>query len=309
MTAVIDGHGGGGYTRSVEHTIDLHLRLTFDRRVSRPALAALLLLLSAGDLASESVTLTTYYPAPSGVYTQMITTGNAFLSRDGGRVLVGGTALSAGAGSDGSSKLDVTGSAYAWKLLGTGNNTYNAADPKAADIVIGSNAGTRHDSSIMFWSNASASRIFNSADVFYLSTWNQNAIANANISLSATLGGTSDFRGVVQFKNNVGIGANAPGASGRGYLYIDNTATGCAEMDVTQGPVCGAGKYATFAPGVYVEGWNYANRGGQVLVQSGAGSTSSQVWGLNNGVGGTGNAQWMTLKKDDSIAHIFCCPK
>lgn len=309
MAPVIDAPPARGYTRSVEHTYDVHLRLTVDPRMLRPVLVLALIMMSAGDLASESVTLTTYYPAPSGVYTQMITTSNSFLSRDGGRVLIGGAALSAGAAADGTSKLDVTGTAYAQKILGTGNNVYNAADPKAADIVIGSNAGTRHDSSIMFWSNASASRIFNSADVFYLSTWNQNAIANANISLAATYGGTSDFRGVVQFHNNVGLGSVSPSASGRGYLYIDNTATGCVETDVTQGPVCGGGQYATFSPGVYVEGWNYANRGGQVLVQSGAGSTSTQVWGLNNGVGGDGNAHWMTLKKDDSVAHIFCCPK
>src|SRR5207249_475218 len=61
--------------------------------------AAVLLLLSgmAQELASENVTLTTYYPAPSGVYTQMITTGKTYLARDGGYVDVGTTAaLAAG---------------------------------------------------------------------------------------------------------------------------------------------------------------------------------------------------------------------
>jgi hypothetical protein len=42
-----------------------------------------MLISAAPELASESVTLTTYYPAPSGVYTNLITTGNTFLARDG----------------------------------------------------------------------------------------------------------------------------------------------------------------------------------------------------------------------------------
>lgn len=42
----------------------------------------------AMELSSESVTLTTYYPAPSGVYQQMITTGKTHLARDGNDVHV-----------------------------------------------------------------------------------------------------------------------------------------------------------------------------------------------------------------------------
>lgn len=306
MTAVIDGVRAGGYTPGMERTIDIHLRLSWDFRAVKPWLILALLVLTAGDLASESVTLTTYYPAPSGVYTQMITTNNTYLARDGGRALIGGTVLSPGANADAASKLDVTGSAYVQKLMTTGGNVYSAADPSAADFVIGSSAGTRHDSSIMFWSNASASRVFNQNDVFYLSVWNQDAVAGANVLLGAGAGASSRFRG------NLGVGMTTPGGSGRGYLYIDNTNTGCAQMDVTQGLVCGAGQYATFQPGVYVEGWNYANRGGQVLAQLGS-AMSTNVWAINNCSGGgsgcTGNATWMTLKKDDSVAHIFCCPK
>ncbi|MBI3554076.1 MAG: hypothetical protein HY077_16390 [Elusimicrobia bacterium] len=55
----------------------------------RGALTVALLSGLAAELASESVSLTTYYPAPSGVYTQMITTSNTFLARDGGKVGVG----------------------------------------------------------------------------------------------------------------------------------------------------------------------------------------------------------------------------
>lgn len=287
----------------MERVVELRLRLSYERAALRPWLVAALLVACAGELASESVTLTTYYPAPMGVYTQMITTNNSFFARDAGKVLLGGTVLSNGANLDGGAKLDVTGSAYMQKMLTTGNNGPNAADPKAADIVVGSDAGTRHDGSIMFWSAASASRIFNQADVFYLSTWNQNAVTGANIALAATLGGSSRIQG------NLGIGSTTPWGTNRGYLYIDNTNSGCVEVNVTQGSICGGGTYASFMPGLYVEGWSYANRGGQVLVESQAGATSTQVWGLDNGAGGTGNPRWMTLKKDDSIAHVFCCPR
>lgn len=306
MTAVIDGARAGGYTPGMERTIDIHLRLSYDFRAVKPWLVCALLVLTAGDLASESVTLTTYYPAPSGVYTQMITTNNTYLARDGGTVGVGTAAPNPG------TKLDVAGLAYMQKMMTTGGNVFSAADPRAADIVIGSDAGTRHDSSIMFWSNASASRIFGQSDIFYFSVWNQDAVSGANLALGAGMGASSRVRG------NLGIGSPSvfstmPNGTGRGYLFIDNTNTGCVEQDVTQGLVCGAGQYATFNPGMYVEGWNYANRGGQVLVQTGVGQASTQVWGLNNcsagGAGCTGNAAWMTLKKDDSVAHIFCCPK
>src|SRR5687767_11652732 len=47
------------------------------------------LTVTATELASEAVTLTTYYPAPSGVYSQMITTGDTALGRDGGRLTLG----------------------------------------------------------------------------------------------------------------------------------------------------------------------------------------------------------------------------
>ena len=75
--------------------VHVHLNFAWRPLALRPWLAGALLVLAAGDLASESVTLTTYYPAPSGVYTQLITTGNTYLARDaalGGRVGIGTTA-------------------------------------------------------------------------------------------------------------------------------------------------------------------------------------------------------------------------
>jgi len=80
------------------------------------------------------------------------------------------------------------------KIITTGNNVVSSTDPKAADMVIGSDAGVRHDASIMWWSSNSASRISNTSGVFYLSVWNTTT---PNIALSATVGGTSYFQGNV----------------------------------------------------------------------------------------------------------------
>src|ERR1700754_4978341 len=91
------------------------------------------------------------------------------------------------------------------KVITTGNNLINTADPGAADMVIGSNlnGGARHDGSIMWFSNASASRISNTADVFYLSQWNTTI---PNIGLAAIVRGSSYLMG------NVGIGTTNPQA-------------------------------------------------------------------------------------------------
>jgi hypothetical protein len=86
--------------------------LRFGPRSQRAALAAVLLIASASQLNSESVTISTYYPAPSGVYTNMITTGNTYLSRDGGRVGLGTNAPA--------EKLHVIGNEYLSGKLGVG---------------------------------------------------------------------------------------------------------------------------------------------------------------------------------------------
>lgn len=58
--------------------------------IPRWGLAALALSVLASDLATENVTLSTFLPAPSGVYKKMLTTGSAYLARDAdGRVGIG----------------------------------------------------------------------------------------------------------------------------------------------------------------------------------------------------------------------------
>jgi hypothetical protein len=83
--------------------------IRFDLRLGaawrRGLLTGLLLLTVAPELGSESVTLSTYYPAPSGVYTNMITTSNTYLARDGGNVGVGTSAPSAKLHVNGTTRL------------------------------------------------------------------------------------------------------------------------------------------------------------------------------------------------------------
>lgn len=60
--------------------------------MNRPLLALLavaLIFAAPVDLATESLKMTTTYPAPSGVYQQMTTTGNSYMARDGGVLSVG----------------------------------------------------------------------------------------------------------------------------------------------------------------------------------------------------------------------------
>ncbi len=52
------------------------LRIEFNKNQIRLAFCALFLCVSAREIASESLTLSTTYPAPFGVYNQIITTGN-----------------------------------------------------------------------------------------------------------------------------------------------------------------------------------------------------------------------------------------
>lgn len=213
----------------MERTIRLNLDLSFvyGPRTWRVPLVAVMLLSAVGDLNSESVTLSTYYPAPSGVYTNMITTGNTYLARDGQTVMVGaGTALS---------KLGVNGS------MSVG--TYATTAAPANSLIVSGRIG-------------------------------------------------------------VGVPAPTQALEVAGSLRISSV--GCLVADVTQGVVCGGSWYATFTPGFYIEGWSYQNRGGAVIVEAGAGQTSTQVRGLNPATGAEG---WMTLKKDDSVTRIWCCPR
>ena len=64
------------------HLHEFHLRLSLTRGQTAFLLSAAFLALLTSPIATEQVTLSTYYPAPAGVYNNMVTIGNTWLARD-----------------------------------------------------------------------------------------------------------------------------------------------------------------------------------------------------------------------------------
>lgn len=73
-----------------EKIITFQLQLT--RRKAWLLLTAFFICWHPGFLGSETLTLTTYYPAPYGGYATLLTTGRTLLARDGNTVEMGGSA-------------------------------------------------------------------------------------------------------------------------------------------------------------------------------------------------------------------------
>ncbi len=68
---------------------DMVIRVKITRERALAMLAFLFLAWHPGVLNSESLTLTTYYPAPYGGYVSLLTTGLTLLARDSSRVGIG----------------------------------------------------------------------------------------------------------------------------------------------------------------------------------------------------------------------------
>jgi hypothetical protein len=165
--------------------------LSFGSRSLRCLMAAGMIFSVATEVASESVTLTTYYPAPSGVYAQMITTGNTFLSRDGGYLLVGAVLAAPPA-----STFNVNGGA----AIGTGAFISNVG-PANGMIVQGSvGIGTQNPGTAGL------------------------AVMNGSVGV-----GTANPQSALDVANGaiaVGIIPGNPAASRVGSIYFDSTASG-----------------------------------------------------------------------------------
>ncbi|MFA6316880.1 MAG: hypothetical protein WC943_05625 [Elusimicrobiota bacterium] len=243
-------------------------------------MTAAIILAFAGELNSEYVNLTTYYPAPSGVYTQMLTTGRAFFAQNtntGVGIGFGSTNFPA-AGS--STKLSVVGSVAVGTTAGGAAGDFALANLPAAnnpnDMVVQGRVGVG---------------------------------STAVHSTDSSDGRSSGM--VVRGRVRVGVGNGTSDATrGRSYLFVDNSDTGCVGTAIAGSnlaTICAANEYATFVPGFYVNGWWYQHRGGQVIAQWGAGSNdwTTQVWGL----GFNGNPAWLTLGKNDKSLYVHCCPK
>lgn len=117
------------------------LNVRFDVRLNqnhfRWTLAALFVALSAAEVGSESVTLNTYYPAPSGVYNYMITTQDTYLARDSKNVTIGGT------GTAGLSKLSVAAGAAIGSTYYSGTAAPTNGLIVQGQVGVGTNAPSR----------------------------------------------------------------------------------------------------------------------------------------------------------------------
>ncbi len=70
----------------METTEELNIRISFNRKSALLFLVVFFLCWHPGFIGSESLTLTTYYPAPYGGYVSILTTNQTLLARDGGNV-------------------------------------------------------------------------------------------------------------------------------------------------------------------------------------------------------------------------------
>lgn len=70
-------------------TREINIRIAFGRRAVLAALTALFVFWHPGFIGSETLQMTTYYPAPYGGYVSILTTDNTTLARNAGRLAVG----------------------------------------------------------------------------------------------------------------------------------------------------------------------------------------------------------------------------
>jgi hypothetical protein len=226
------------------------LRIHFDISCSasnlRFCLIALMLVSAAVDVASESVTLATYYPAPSGVYAQMITTGNTYLSRDSGNVGIG-TMTPA-------QKLEVNGSV---KIDGAGiynTSGFQLVETSANDWTRWNQGSSAANGNVMYQSLA--------LPTGGLSVGTLSSQGLGNIYATGTLqvagAGSSYIQG------NLGVGPKPGGSFPASTLDVNGTivSRGCNGVGLTAYPggtiYCGGGTYATWITGVMTQ-YQYAN--------------------------------------------------
>lgn len=236
--------------------INIHLDLTVSRGLAKTGLVAFFLLAGVPELGSESVTLSTYYPAPSGVYTQMITTDNTWLARNGGAVVVGNGAsagkltiydgnLAMRGGHDinmsGGSELQMGGAAingtfgllpnYAnWSAYGTGAGgaaIYNSNEASyRALMLVGNNSGGGGIRRVKVWDEL---------------TVNGNSIVTGSENVS----GNESVTGY-QYVGGIAILANT---------------AGCRSINISRGVNnCLGGEYITLISGVYSRYYAFPNR-------------------------------------------------
>lgn len=236
--------------------IRFHLDFSLPRLSLNGWLAGMIVVLCVPELGSENVTLTTYYPAPSGIYAQMITTGNTYLARDPGGVVgiqtttPGASLEVAGSGAKFSGLLAVEPHADANVYAGIFNTT-----PR---IIFG--GGTTHEID----NSAGAMRFFRPGVTdMLIDPAGRTAIGGAVTAVGANFQLTVGGGGAIQ---NTQLNCSV-------YRYTGGTNTLCGSGPLVAGPgscnASGTDCYATAISGIWSE---YSASGGAPILQPPYGS-------------------------------------
>ncbi len=283
-------------------------------------LGAVFVLTLVAPIATESITLSTYYPAPAGAYNNMVTIGNTWLARD--PMPSGGTSfveLGSNAAVGGNTKLAVENGNILIGNDGTpltapellsiyGSGTWNGVLVQNGG---GNNVQLFDDGNGHLESGSSGQPLWINGD------------QNAPTYIDSGGGGTV----INQGGGNVSIGPGI-GPSGDGNSYLHVNGNNClAEGQNADNQSCAAlgcpNCYATWAPGLYVEGqWNHSREQWGVLNPSygwvDLGIDCNGQWNglMLNVYFNYGGGSWSGWEDICSMAAVnglgnnwYCCPK
>ncbi len=209
--------------------LDIHFRIT--PRMARWSMAALCLALMALNVSPEDITLETYYPAPSGVYVNMVTTQQTILARDGGNVGIGttgpGSKLQINGAGSGNVDLSVNGRIR----TGDGGGNGGVWLSNAGNMFVGQNGAN-----VGFWTAGAGWNAFQVTQGGYVGIGttgpSQPLEVNGNIQ--------ADRNFITQNSGSCSVHQACPGPNG--------TPTGPNGGVSSQS--CPGGDYATWTPGV-----------------------------------------------------------
>lgn len=134
----------------MENSKVFNITLSFTRRTAVLLLSLFFLCWHPGFIGSETLTLTTYYPAPYGGYVSILTTGRTLLARDTGTVGIGTNNPLA------TVKLDINGNTRSVGQIQWGANRGTLTTDQGSSIELGGTGTPYIDFSQNSWQDFSA---------------------------------------------------------------------------------------------------------------------------------------------------------
>ena len=254
--------------------LSVRLDLRFGTRSLCCLMIVGILFSAVSEVASENVTLTTYYPAPSGVYTQMITTGNTYLARDNGRVGVGtpnpgqllDVAVPTGSGAGTTANIRASGELISTMSDGVatgqlrmiaGNFGAFFRNDGANTYFLLTNSGNQYGG----WNGLRPFMVddqkgdvsLNGSSLFVRASDGQVGLGTNSPTQTLDVRGNATVSGF--FTPNLAVAGAAPGVAS--YLYVNAEGSACSASAVNNGGC--PGQYITWAPGIFQHGGANAN--------------------------------------------------